>query len=186
MSPIKLSVEEYDAFTPRNLFLEGFFWKKGLPLGRVGIKYKNFINIDVPMENRKLNCTKLLCLLCYQVCTVGNYLKDTNLIIIFSIELGDHRFSVHREGSIRFLCFWIWVRQVGLNYAETFASFCNDICSSIEGLQRITSTNDRLAFLWENLRAHYAPIFSQTVEGHNVPKRFSILPIPSYQPKQVS
>ena len=52
---------------------------------------------------------------------------------------------------------------------DTFASFCDEICTSIEGHQHIEGTDDHRVLLWDNLRAHYAPIVHQTVEERNGP-----------------
>ena len=42
----KVSVGAYDAFTERNVFREVLFWTRGLPLGKVGIERRKFIDID--------------------------------------------------------------------------------------------------------------------------------------------
>ena len=96
----KVSVEAYDAFTPRNQLREELFWTRGLPLGKVGIERRKFIDIDeFAVEHRKLNRSKGWGLSCYRVRTVGNYTKDTKLTVILAIEAGDPRLGNGEEGS---------------------------------------------------------------------------------------
>ena len=70
-----------------------------------------------------------------------------------------------------------------MSWGDRCGYFCDEICTSIEGHQHIEGTDDHRVFLWDNLRAHYAPIVHQTVEGRNGPTTFSILLRPAYQPK---
>ena len=180
----KVSVEAYDAFTPRNQLREELFWTRGLPLGKVGIERRKFIDIDeFAVEHRKLNRTKGWGLSCYRVRTVGNYTKDTKLTVILAIEAGDPRLGDDEEGSIARPRRWIKVRRVGGTDADAFASFCDEVCSLISGPMHIPITDDHRVLLWDNLRAHMTPIVYQTIEGRGGATRFSILPRPAYQPK---
>ena len=55
----KVSVEAYDAFSPRNLLREELFWTKGLPLGKVGIERRKLIDVDeFGVEYKRLNRSK--------------------------------------------------------------------------------------------------------------------------------
>jgi len=94
-------VEAYEAFTPRNLLREQLFWTHGLPLGKVGIQRRKFIDIDeFAMEQKRLNRIKAWRLACYRVRTVDNYTKDTKMTVIFAIEPGDYRLPADQDGSI--------------------------------------------------------------------------------------
>ena len=180
----KVSVEAYDAFSERNVLREGLFWTRGLPLGKVGIERRKFIDIDeFAVEHRKLNRSKGWGLSCYRVRTVGNYTKDTKLTVILAIEAGDPRLGDGEEGSTARPRRWIKVRRVGGTDADAFASFCDEVCSMIEGPMHIPITDDHRVLLWDNLRAHMTPIVYQTIEGRGGPTRFSILPRPAYQPR---
>ena len=66
--------------------------------------------------------------------------------------------------------------------AETFSAFCDEMCTAIE-TNFIEGTDEHRVILWDNLRAHSAPLVYQTVEDRDGPCRFSILPWPAYQPK---
>ena len=69
----KVSVEAYEAFSPRNLLREELFWTRGLPLGKVGIERRKLIDVDeFAVEHKRLNRTKGWGLSCYRVRTVGN------------------------------------------------------------------------------------------------------------------
>ena len=180
----KVSVEAYAAFTPRNLRREELFWTRVLPLGKVGVERRKLIDIDeFAMEHKKLNRTKGWGMSCYRVRTVGNYTKDTKLTVILAIEAGDPRLDDDMEGSIARPRRWIKTRRVGGTDAQAFASFCDTMCTSIEGAQHIVGTDEHRVILWDNLRAHSAPLVYQTIEDRGGPSRFSILPRPAYQPK---
>ena len=104
----KPSVEAHEAFSPRNLRREELFWTSPLPLGKVGIPRRKFIDVDeFGIEHKRLNRTKGWAMSCYRVRTVGNYTKETKLTVIFAIEPGDHRLPPNQEGSIQRLRRWI-------------------------------------------------------------------------------
>ena len=180
----KVSVEAYDAFSPRNLLREELFWTKGLPLGKVGIERRKLIDVDeFGVEHKRLNRSKGWGMSCYRVRTVGNYKKETKLTVILAIEAGDPRLPDESEGSIMHPRRWIKIRRVAGTDAEAFAGFCDGMCGAIEGHMHIPGTDDHRVILWDNLRAHMTPIVYQTIEARDGPTRFSILPRPAYQPK---
>ena len=99
------------------------------------------------------------------------------------IEAGDPRVDDENEGSVARPRRWIKIRRVGGTDADAFATFCDEVCSLIEGVMHIPGTDEHKVLLWDNLRAHMTPIVYQTIEGRDGPTRFSILPWPAYQPK---
>jgi len=128
---------------------EEFFWTRGLPLGKVGIERRKFIDIDeFAVEHRKLNRAKGWGMSCYRVRTVGNYTKDTKLTVILAIEAGDPRVDDENEGSVARPRRWIKIRRVGGTDADAFAAFCDEVCSLIEGVMHIPGTDDHRVLLW--------------------------------------
>ena len=180
----KVSVEAYDAFSPRNLLREELFWTRGLPLGKVGVERRKLIDVDeFAVEHKRLNRSKGWGMSCYRVRTVGNYKKETKLTVILAIEAGDPRLPDENEGSIMHPRRWIKIRRVAGTDADAFADFCDGMCGAIEGHMHIPGTDDHRVILWDNLRSHMTPIVYQTIEARDGPTRFSILPRPAYQPK---
>ena len=121
----------------------------------------------------------------YRVRTVGNYTKDTKLTVILAIKAWYSRVADEKEGSIARPIRWINVWCVGGTDTDAFASFCDEVCSIIEGAMYILGTDDHRGLLWDNLRALTTPIIYQTMEWCAGATRFSILPRPAYQPKLV-
>lgn len=139
----KVSVEAYAAFTPRNLQCEELFWTRCLPLGKMGIKRRKLIDMDeFTVEHRKLNGTKGGEVLCYRVRTVGNYTKEKKLTVILMIEAGDPGLVDVRDGRIAQPRRWIKTCRVGGTDTTAFASFCDEICTLIDGVQHIAGTDE--------------------------------------------
>ena len=110
------------------------------------------------------------------------------MTVLFAIEPGCPRLPSNVIGSIHRPRRWIRVIRSGGTNAATFADFIEYICNDIETnpVPAILSDIDEdRKFLWDNLRAHMAPIVVQTVEvrppGSNT--TFSYIPRPPYQPK---
>ena len=80
---------------------------------------------------------------CYRMRTVGNYTKETNLMVILAIEARDPRLNNGMEGSIARPRRWIKTCPVGSRDAQAFASFCDTMCAAIEGVKHIVGRQRR-------------------------------------------
>jgi len=183
------STEAYQAFTPRNIWRCDMFRSRPPPLGIVTVERRTMIDADeFAMEMNKCNSKRGYSLSCFRVRSPGHYERTQKLTVLFAIEPGDSRLPPHVRGSIYNPRQWIRViRSAGTN-AATFSDFIEYICNDIETnpVPGNLSDVDRIRrFLWDNLRAHMAPIVAQTVEvrppGSNT--TFSYIPRPPYQPK---
>ena len=72
---------------------------------------------------------------------VINCTKDTKLTVIFAIKAGDPRLPDDVEGSIMHPRRWIKIKRVAGTDAESFATFSDEVCTSIEEHMHIPDTN---------------------------------------------
>ena len=177
------STEAYQAFEPRNLLRERLFWTRGPPLGVRGVHRYKLLDWDefgVAMENMATKYGHSHTSI--RIRKPGHYCRNTKLTVLFAIEPGDPSLPPQMEGSIQKPRRWIRVTRLAGTSAETFASFADEVCTSIE-TNRIPGTDDHRVNLWDNLNSHHSPIVAQTVEARNAGTRFSIVPRVPYQPK---
>mmetsp|Transcript_40189 Transcript_40189/g.45907 ORF Transcript_40189/g.45907 Transcript_40189/m.45907 type:complete len:221 (-) Transcript_40189:115-777(-) len=185
----RASTESYEAFTPQNIWRCDMFWSQPPPLCVVTIPRRQYIDVDeFGIEMNACNSKYGFALSCFRVRKPGHYARGQKLTVLFAIEPGDPRLAPNISGSIENPRRWIKVIISAGTTAYTFSDFIEYICNDIETNSvpaNLSDINDDRKFLWDNLRAHMAPIVVQTVEvrppGSNT--TFSYIPRPPYQPK---
>ena len=187
---VKVSTEAYQAFLPANLRKEALFWSEPPPVGVVGVRRRQMINVDeFGMELNRTNRKYGWSINFIRIRTCGHYQRTTKLTVLLGIEAGDERLPAHQTGSIENPARWIQVLRGTGTTAEVFAHFMQTIVDSVEERSvtlrelDLPYENERYV-LWDNLNSHNSPIVQMVLYGRpdrNV--RFSSINRPPYQPK---